>query len=263
MLLWFLRVLESGDQDGLKRLLADADLLSTRDSNMNNLLHYASITGNVEAARLLLEAGLHPDSANLMGLTPLCDASLNGSIELISLLLNHGANVNPPHTPTSPVTHATFQGHVDALRLLTRAGADLNVIDGLGNQPLHVAVRRKFYAGAQILLLAGADVNCRRKLKTPLHMAAKRNDILMATILLAHGADPLLMDKKNRSPLDCAPPDSELFHLLRAIQGKVPSLKFLTRLAFRKVIFTCDLEKSNELHLPTSLLDYLLFKRLY
>ncbi|TGZ55296.1 hypothetical protein CRM22_010458 [Opisthorchis felineus] len=256
------RILETGTNQELRNLVKEVDLVRVRDADNNTLLHHACLLGNVEAVRLLLDAGLHPNVGNVDGHTALCDAALNGSTEVISLLLNHGVDVNPSSYWGSPLMYATKNGHIDAMRLLIKAGAAVNAPDRSGLCPLHVAIQKRFYAGAHLLLMGDADPNCPARLTTPLHLAAEMNDLHGASLLLAHGAHPNPIDKFNRTPLDYVPRDTELYRLLNAMTSQVPSLQFLVRLAFRKTIQAVGPEQLSKLRLPSFLYDYLTFNRL-
>jgi uncharacterized protein len=54
-------------------------------------LHAATAARNVEAVRLLLEAGADPDAEQQEGWTPLMAARRHGDDEIVALLLAHGA----------------------------------------------------------------------------------------------------------------------------------------------------------------------------
>ena len=45
---------------------------------------------------------------NIDGSTPLCDACSRGNVDIVNLLLQHGAHVNPPLTLSSPVHEAVL-----------------------------------------------------------------------------------------------------------------------------------------------------------
>ncbi|KAF6773277.1 hypothetical protein AHF37_07234 [Paragonimus kellicotti] len=275
MMLPSVRILESGTNEDLHNLVKKVDLVRMRDADNNTLLHHACLLGNLKAVRLLIDSGLHPDIGNVDGQTPLCDAALHGSTDIVSLLLSSGVDVNPLSYWGSPLMYATQNENLGAMQLLIDAGAGLNSPDRSGFCPLHVAVRRQFYAGARALLLgdyfanellfmyvSGADPNCRARLTTPLHLAAKMDDLLMASILLAHGAYPTPLDMDNLTPLDYAPKGSRLHQLLKTVQHNVPSLQSIARLAVRNKLRPPKLEALGKLNLPPSLCDYLTFNRL-
>ncbi|VDP94126.1 unnamed protein product [Echinostoma caproni] len=154
-ILQFIRIIETGDLDELHGLVKQSDAVCARDADNNTLLHHACIAGNVDAVKLLIASGLHANVGNVDGHTPLCDAALNGSTEIVSILLNCGVNVDPPSYWGSPLMYATQNERLGAMKLLIDAGAQLNSPDRTGLCPLHVAVQKGFYAGVHELLLGG------------------------------------------------------------------------------------------------------------
>ncbi|MCK5745862.1 MAG: ankyrin repeat domain-containing protein, partial [Oricola sp.] len=80
-----------GKAEEARRLLADASL-----ETKNEALAMAAINGQKEAARLALEAGANPDALMVCHShsTPLHQAALHGDLDLIRLLLNHGARTD-------------------------------------------------------------------------------------------------------------------------------------------------------------------------
>lgn len=93
-------------------------------------------------------------------------------------------------------------GESDAsnVRILIRAGANIETRDHAGDTPLHVAARAPSLKAAEVLLAAGALVDARNKDdKTPLLLVASWFDYneeryAIARLLLGAGADPIDMD---------------------------------------------------------------------
>lgn len=107
---------------------------------------------NVECARLLLEHGADPDRGRDESLeTPLHHAlARDASVELVGLLIQHGANINSrtrpgviSHnffgaTPTrgeTPLHRAAAYASIAVVRALLAAGADLSIEDADGYLP--------------------------------------------------------------------------------------------------------------------------------
>lgn len=88
--------------------------------------------GNREVVKALLEAGAkadcdispHAPQPEDRGVTPLTMAACQGDVELMRLLIDHGANVNhwPPSTAT-PLMQAALGGKFEAVKLLVEKGA--------------------------------------------------------------------------------------------------------------------------------------------
>ena len=52
------------------------------------------------------------DARNIDGATPLCEASNSGSVDCVQLLLDHGADVNPSLSLTTPMHEAVVRGKI-------------------------------------------------------------------------------------------------------------------------------------------------------
>ncbi len=87
---------------------------------------------NLEMVRVLLEGGAKadcdmsadaPDPAD-RGQSPLTRAACKGDLELMRLLIKHGANVNHwPASTMSPLMNAAWVGQAEAAKLLVESGA--------------------------------------------------------------------------------------------------------------------------------------------
>ena len=111
---------------GTTRLLisrgAQLETLSTSAFARVRPLGTAAFSGDLESARVLLEAGADPNGRGEGGFTPLHSAAQNGNAELVRLLVAHGADATDAgpgeHTPAA-LAHAA--GHEDVARLLESA----------------------------------------------------------------------------------------------------------------------------------------------
>ncbi len=133
-------------------------------------LGMACITGNVDAARLLLERRIAPDAG-------LLSAAQNRHVELVKLLLNKGANVNYRSKSSNTALHvAALQGGPDTVRLLLKKGADPNLTNKNNETPLHLAiVGDGDIEVIKLLLAAGAKTNIAdQEVATPVRLAGMR-----------------------------------------------------------------------------------------
>lgn len=82
-------------------------------------------------------AGVHIESVNSHGQTPLFCASFGGDNEVVALLLKLGANPNRRcgTNGSTPVHGAAYRGSRRVLRLLVEAGGDLSLEDNLEQTP--------------------------------------------------------------------------------------------------------------------------------
>jgi ankyrin repeat protein len=141
-------------------------------------ISYACKGKHFEVFRALVEAGGDVNKLDSRGRTALHHASLYGLTEGVRYLcVERGADVNKSTTGGvghTPLTLASWMGHVEAARVLLEAGADVNkrTTGGDGHTPLTVASMNGRVEAVRVLLEAGADVNKRRSDgKSPLYLA--------------------------------------------------------------------------------------------
>ncbi|CBN74962.1 similar to ankyrin 2,3/unc44 [Ectocarpus siliculosus] len=137
---------------------------SDEDCNDPTPLHEASARGGVEVTKALLKAGAGKDIFASFGtggpcLTALDLAVENGHLEVVRTLAEAGADVNliyeDGYAEVPPLVTAAKQGNVDAALVLLDAGADVNGFGQDGFSALHQA---KDVRVMEVLLNAGADI---------------------------------------------------------------------------------------------------------
>lgn len=107
-------------------------------------LHLAVLTGRTKRIKHLLRKGVHIESVNSHGQTPLFCASFGGDNEVVALLLKLGANPNRRcgTNGSTPVHGAAYRGSRRVLRLLVEAGGDLSLEDNLEQTPRDYALKQ-------------------------------------------------------------------------------------------------------------------------
>ena len=89
----------------MQRAILNGDPLDALDSLGFNFLHYASLEGNLEVVKMLLERGVPVNivSENHQRIIPLHWACLRAHMDVVLLLLEHGADIDAGdsegHTP--------------------------------------------------------------------------------------------------------------------------------------------------------------------
>lgn len=235
---------------------AGADINAADPNNITPMV-MALINGHYDAAAFLLDHGADPNIADETGRTPLyaavddhtmpesnlpapreIDNKLT-SMDIIQMLLAHGANVNArlkkqtPYrtkidrgadtmltTGTTPMLRAAKAGDAEAIQALLSKGADPKIPTKFGITPLMAAAglgtkeedttgRKKTEAEAiasiKLCLDTGADVNAvDNQGDTALHGAAQKGYDQVVQFLVDHGAKLDIKDKRGRTPLDAA-----------------------------------------------------------
>lgn len=137
----------------------------------------------------------------------------DGSIEVVRLLLQHGANANAwdGENTCTPLHSAMRMLHADMsvenkeiiqlelIKLLLETGADPNSVSDIGESALRWAVEQGDLEMAKLFLRFGADKTIDEFEApcgdTPLTMAAKKLDLEMIELLITAGADPEALDE--------------------------------------------------------------------
>ena len=117
----------------------------------------------------------------------------------IEQLTAAGADVNFVHRPRSLLERAAASGSVDNVRLLLKAGADVNQTNpGVNYAALLGAVVAGSVECTELLIEAGADVNLRQKYCTsPIIQAVQKGYPEIVQVLLKAGADVNDIDVDN------------------------------------------------------------------
>jgi len=189
-------------------------LISTHGEDVNakcgyhgSPLHAASNKGYLDAVSLLLDHGADLNMTDNRR-TALCAAYDGRHLDIMRLLLDRGAAANVWYDgtgPAGPLTHhASCNGRVGALRLLLQHGADVNANSRSYRTPLHWAAGRGHVNVAQVLLEHGADINALCDDGTPLGRASDNGHLECARLLLEHGADVHIRDPTGRTPFKVA-----------------------------------------------------------
>jgi ankyrin repeat protein len=154
-----------------------------RDGGRNSIDPINKTTGT-EIVKTLLARGANPNvqlffkpanlggNTNTRGSTPLIRAANNGDVEMVKLLLEHGADATMMMADRQTVIHAVIAGRsaepqaIELIKLLHAKGADVNAI-ALVNHPLeirggtalHYAVRKRQKELIKVLASLGIDMN--------------------------------------------------------------------------------------------------------
>ncbi|XP_067945708.1 cyclin-dependent kinase inhibitor 2A-like [Watersipora subatra] len=108
---------------------------------MANRLANAAADGDIRVVQKLLESGCEVNRQGADGMTPLAIASFWGYIDIVNVLLKHGADVNAVNTGTkwTALHSAAFQGHGPVVLSLLRAGSDVDALDAHSRSPADLA----------------------------------------------------------------------------------------------------------------------------
>ncbi len=186
--------------------VANGVQVSARDIYGRTAVSYAALNGHAEVCQYLLSLPREGDrddagTVDLDGFSPLVLAVMNGRTEVVRILLQHGAKVDPKdNTDLVPLGLACQGGHEQITSLLLAANAQI-VPNAEGLTPQALAARQGHVGCLQLLLDAKADCNVVEKgaLWTPIFFAAENGHGECIKTLLRHGARIDLVDEKERN----------------------------------------------------------------
>lgn len=238
--------LQLGDAKLFLLLLNKKADVNTKYKNGSSLLHLAiERLGKQESidtfiVPLLNKEGIQINEKDRNGKTPLYSACKKGAFELIELLVEKGADVNPdgPSKASSPLNAAIYQGNIDSVRYLVLNGAAINqeITSPDDEIPLataiagkHLNVPQNFNSNPKVielLIARGANINQRvgEAQNTPLHLAVLSGNLAVVKQLIEAGANhSTIRNKAHQLPKD----------LIKKLQGN-------REIEFRTYFFLLD-----------------------
>ncbi|KAK1394535.1 putative E3 ubiquitin-protein ligase XBAT31 [Heracleum sosnowskyi] len=216
---------EFGDVETV-RFLLDKDpggVLHTTVYDRHSPLHIAAANGQIQILSLLLDRSGNPDLVNRHKQTPLMLAAMHGNIACVEKLIQAGANILKFDSLNGRTClhYAAYYGHSHSLQAILSVARTshvalswgfarfVNIRDGKGATPLHLAARQKHPHCVHTLLDNGALVCASTggysfPGSTPLHLAARGGSVDCIRELLAWGADRHQRDSSGRIPYTVA-----------------------------------------------------------
>ncbi|XP_039992013.1 caskin-2-like isoform X2 [Xiphias gladius] len=127
--------------------------INYQDSDGFSALHHASLTGTTELLSLLLEAQAMVDIKDINGMRPLHYAAWQGKAESVLLLLRASASVNSPsHDGQIPLHLSAQYGHYEVSEMLLQHQSNPSLMNKAKKTPLDLACEFGRLKVAQLLL---------------------------------------------------------------------------------------------------------------
>lgn len=186
--------IQNNHADVVRYLIENGADLTLQDQYAGTPLHNAAYMGNVEIAKLLIDAGADVNAvSNRDRGTPICIAVMEDKVEMVKFLLEKGADPNVRigyyeetllHFSVSNVSNG-----IEITKILLDSEMDINTVDKLGKTPLH-ALTLSIWTGPTVEIMAnflmekGADRNLKdNNGMTALHYATQKKKTGLVKVL--------------------------------------------------------------------------------
>lgn len=175
-----------------ERILSERYDITALNAKKESPLHIACERAFFRVVEILLKLGADPNARDWRHSTPLLRSIARaGSIDLVKLLLTHGAEVNTTSKAMNPpLDQAVTSKRIDIARLLIAAGADAHRVEIAGSV-LHTAIATHDADICREVITWGMDLESENAIgQSPLSMAiiCGRHDVIR--VLLDAGCSP-------------------------------------------------------------------------
>ena len=159
----FLEKTFEGDQDAIKQFLTAGINREARtpDEGYTSLM-IAAHAGHKEIISMLLQSGADVNAVDNTGVTALMRAALNGYTDCARVLLEKGADPDIQAEKQKGMTalmYAASSGHTSAVKLLLEKGANPDIRSAEGNQALMFAQLSGNPSTVEVLSSASSNIN--------------------------------------------------------------------------------------------------------
>lgn len=198
-----------GRRDMVEKLLALGAKVHATDRSGRTALFHAM--GDPDIVELLLQHGAKVNHADGAGILPLHVAIERRCTSGVRLLIERGAFINARGKELQTPLFMAVEQRFDVVELLLCHGADPELVDQVGETPLHCAARIGNLKAAQALILAGANTSVTSLQGwTPLHLAAMHGSAGVVAALLKAGVAVDIANDRLQTPMSCAVQKSNL-----------------------------------------------------
>jgi len=204
------RAVQRGCVDRVREFLASTGI-DSKNGSESEALRTAIRSGNKEIVQLLIQAGAPVNPLQTALWSPLADAAFAKHFDIMKLLIQSGAKVDA--LDHRGVTLLVSMGFFDptVTTILLEAGADPNAADREGETALMKAAAHGLKQTVKLLIDHHADINRKdSKGRTALMHAAATRRSTAIPLLLENGADVTARDNEGFSALEMADKSNNL-----------------------------------------------------
>lgn len=169
-------------------------------------LHRAAIVNKVDNGRALIKAGVPWDQESKLGDQAIHLAALKAHSAFIGMLLDHGADIYVYNRGRGsfPLLTAAAYGQTECVKYILTKSPILEQRTLNGDNPLILACWNQHIDNVKLLLKAGAEINTTSEAGiSPLHCAVSKNNLEITRVLVESGVD-LTLNTYQWRPLETA-----------------------------------------------------------
>ncbi|MCR5261878.1 MAG: ankyrin repeat domain-containing protein [Candidatus Gastranaerophilales bacterium] len=217
----FFEAAKNGDIRVLGLFMEANAYVNLRDEMRRTPVYYAAENGQEKAVQFLLLYGADINIRDENMKSPLMAAIEAKSYPTAKLLLDVNANVQiSDDNGRTPLHYAVMYKQTETAQAITNKFCDVDSPDNDGNTPLFYAFNK--IPLIRVLLRAGADINgLNNDGKTVLHQAVITNNLQSAKFLIENGANVNIKDQNGHTPIFYTEQNSPLYMLLLESGAKI------------------------------------------
>ena len=186
----------------IEKLVSKKKLANFIATNGSNALQVAIQVENFLVAEWLAENEIcDPNHQNVFGRTAINDAIDSGNIDILKILIEHGARIKKVRYLQNPVVQTVVTGNLEMAQFFRELGEDYTVVSD-GKNMIHLAVMNFQTEMIPFLVESGAEINAVDDQNlTPLLIAIKNDEPEQISVLIANGAEIEKRNSEGQTPI--------------------------------------------------------------
>jgi ankyrin repeat protein len=197
----------------------------TQDETQSPPLHYAAHNGHIDMVKLLISHGADPHLKNILNESILFDICENGHTELLKYSIKLGLDINLQNIFGDSLLHVAIRNNnIEIAKILLENGININLQTKRGSTALFdiFGHKRNYQELADLLITNKANINItNNKSETILHYACDYEYFDLVEKLIDYGACPFIESKYKKQTVIDILKNNECYRILFKIKNKL------------------------------------------